>query len=145
MKNIKKYQEFTNESIEPVDYVDITIDDKFEEEISMMEFIDISNKSIAKRFDDKELLKLNLVFKEYKVVDKSAPYYFKLHYGGFGTPRTKLLGNIEKRIEFNDLNTFYIMDFIMTVTVGSSKGMKEFRLKFDNIEDIGKFFKSFQN
>jgi hypothetical protein len=33
----------------------------------------------------------------------------------------------------------------MTVTVGSNKGMKEFRLKFDNIEDIGKFFKSFQN
>ena len=144
MSRFKKYEEFVNETIEPVDYVDIIIDDKFDEQISMEEYIDLTHKSTVKSFDEKEILKLNLIFKEYKPHKNIDKYYFKLYYGGFGTPKTKLLGSIGKRID-KDSNIFYILNLIMTVSVGPSKGMEDFYLKFDTLEEIGKFFKSFQN
>jgi hypothetical protein len=143
MKNIKKFEQFVNESIEPVDYVDINIDDEFENELTVEEQAEMNRTSRNASFDEKEIMKLNLYFGIYKKSESFNVYLFKKKHGSFGTPRTNLNGSIGKRID-DDRNIFYIMELFINMTVGPSKGNRYVLLKFNNLDEIVKFFKSFE-
>ena len=160
---ITKFDKF-NESIlpEPVqmDYDEndrvrlnadeIEIQDEFENELTDRQTWELKNYSIGKSFDDKELIKLNLYFGIYipKLHD-SSEYVFKTEYGTFGQPITILRGKVCKKIEIEEKlvkykKTYYLIDMHMTVKVGPNKGNRHVYLKFDTLEEVIKFFKSFE-
>lgn len=159
-----KFEEFLKESILPepiqMDYneddrvrmgsTEIEIDDKFENELTLREALELKNWSSNKSFNDKELIKLNLYFGNYipKLHD-SSEYIFKTKYGTFGQPITTLNGKICKRIEFGKSpseykDNYYLIDMFMTVKVGSNKGNRHVYLKFNTLNDVIDFFKTFE-
>lgn len=134
-----------DESIEPV-IRDLEVDDEFDNELTDREAWELDNVSVGKRFTDKELMELNLYFGIYKPKSESYnTYVFKKKYGTFGTPITKLNGEIQKKSLFDDKeNTYYLISVHIHISVGPTKGIRHYYLKFDTLKEVFDFFESFE-
>jgi len=137
MKYIKSY----NENLTVVDQRNISID-KFDNELTDREVLDLDTWSKSIPFTKDELIKLSLHFGDMNNLYRSNltdNFGFDLNYGGFGREKISFKGVINKKSEY------YLIIGHIKIRFDSNNGRKSIRLKFDTIGNVIDFFKSFED
>jgi hypothetical protein len=139
MKNIKSFDIFINEGIEPIES-EIELNTEFDNKISLEEYSELLRKNIKVSLSKPEVIKLNLFFGIWKQ-SNDGKYYFNKRITGFGKPSKILSGNIQKLINEEKESTF-ILHLGITIKTAEQQGDDLITLKFNTLNELFKFIKN---
>jgi len=136
MKNLKSFDTFINEGLEPIDD-EIKLNTDFENKLSIEDYIKILKDNVKISISKSEVMKLNLFFGIWKKSNEGV-YVFNKTTSGFGKPTKILSGYIEKLTD-KDKNSTFVVHLDYTLKTLDQKGYDGILLKFNTLSEIFKF------